>query len=41
MPDFFDLVIEGNILTISDACPRVGAVGIKNGMIQLENGAGQ
>jgi hypothetical protein len=35
MTDFLDLIIEANILTMSNARPRVGAVGIKNGMIAM------
>jgi predicted amidohydrolase YtcJ len=35
MTDFFDLIIEGNILTLSDAQPQVEAVGIKNGKIAM------
>ena len=35
MTDFFDLIIEGNILTLSDARPRVAAVGVKNGIIAM------
>ncbi|UCD77827.1 MAG: amidohydrolase family protein [Desulfobacterales bacterium] len=35
MPDFLDLIIRGNILTMCDARPRVEAVGIKNGMIEV------
>jgi len=35
MPDFLDLIIKGNILTMSDARPRVEAVGVKNGMIAV------
>lgn len=33
MADFLDLIIEGNILTMLDARPRVEAVGVKNGVI--------
>ena len=35
MTDFLDLIIDGNILTMSDARPRVGAIGISNGMIAI------
>lgn len=35
MTDFLNLIIEGNILTLSDARPRVAAVGICNGMIAI------
>ena len=35
MPDFFDLIIQGNILTLSDAQPRVEAVGVKGGKIAM------
>jgi predicted amidohydrolase YtcJ len=33
--EFLDLIIEGNILTMCDARPRVEAVGVKNGMIAV------
>jgi predicted amidohydrolase YtcJ len=33
--EFLDLIIEGNILTMYDARPRVQAVGVKNGMIAI------
>ena len=33
MPDLLDLIIEGNILTISDSRPQVEAVGISKGVI--------
>jgi predicted amidohydrolase YtcJ len=35
MPDFLDLIIEGNILTMSDSLPRVEAVGVKSGKIAM------
>ncbi len=35
MTDFLDMIIEGNILTMSNARPRVAAVGISNGMIAI------
>ena len=35
MPDFLDLIIEGNILTLADSQPRVEAVGVKNGRIAI------
>ena len=35
MTDFLDLIIEGNILTLSDARPRVAAVGVSNGTIAM------
>ncbi|CAB1060067.1 hypothetical protein D1BOALGB6SA_4832 [Olavius sp. associated proteobacterium Delta 1] len=35
MTDFLDMIIEGNILTMSDAQPRVAAVGVSNGMIAI------
>ena len=35
MADFLDLIIEGNILTMSDARPRATAVGVCNGMIAI------
>jgi len=35
MPDFLDLIILGNILTMHDARPRVEAVGVKNGRIAI------
>ena len=35
MTDFLDLIMEGNFLTLSDAQPLVGAVGIKSGKIAM------
>ena len=35
MSENFDLIIEGNILTLSDARPRVEAAGVKNGRIAV------
>ena len=35
MPDFLDMIIEGNILTMSDRLPRVEAVGVSNGKIAM------
>jgi len=35
MTDFLDMIIEGNVLTMSDARPRVAAVGVSNGMIAI------
>jgi len=35
MTDFLDMIIEANILTMSDARPRVAAVGISKGMIAI------
>jgi predicted amidohydrolase YtcJ len=35
MTDFLDMIIEGNILTMSDSQPCVTAVGISNGMIAI------
>jgi predicted amidohydrolase YtcJ len=33
MRELLDLIIQGNILTMYDARPRVEAVGVKNGRI--------
>ncbi|MEE8541992.1 MAG: amidohydrolase [Desulfobacterales bacterium] len=41
MQSDLDLIIQGNILTLSDACPRVEAVGIKDGRIAVLGAASQ
>jgi predicted amidohydrolase YtcJ len=35
MPDFLDLIIEANILTLADARPSAAAVGVRNGVISV------
>ncbi len=35
MPDYLDLIIEANILTLADARPSASAVGVRNGVISV------
>jgi predicted amidohydrolase YtcJ len=39
MSDYLDLIIEGNILTMSGSKPRAAAVGVKNGLISMTGAA--